>query len=215
MKVKWLGHASFLITADDGTRIITDPYVAGSGLKYGEINESADIVTVSHDHFDHNNVASVGGSPRVVNDPAPTDIKGIRFRGIPTYHDDNQGKDRGNNIIFIMDVNGVTVCHLGDLGHPLSSQQVADIGKVDVLLIPVGGFFTIDARVATEVHSKLNPSVVIPMHFKNDRCDFPIGGVEDFLQDKKAVIKADATEAEFKAGELPDSTEIVVLDPAL
>jgi len=215
MKVKWLGHASFLITADDGTRIITDPYIVGSGLKYGEINESADIVTVSHDHFDHNNVASVSGSPRVVNDSAPADIKGINFRGTPTFHDDNQGKDRGSNIIFIMEVDGVTVCHLGDLGHPLGNQQVADIGKVDVLFIPVGGFFTIDARVATEVCSKLNPGVAIPMHFKNDRCDFPIGGVEDFLQDKKAVIKADATEAEFKAGELPDSTEIVVLDPAL
>jgi L-ascorbate metabolism protein UlaG (beta-lactamase superfamily) len=215
MKVKWLGHASFLITADDGTRIITDPYITGNGLSYGEIKESADIVTVSHDHFDHNNVTSVGGNPRVVNDPSSTDIKGIKFRGIPTYHDDNQGKDRGNNIIFIMGVDGVTVCHLGDLGHPLSSQQVADIGRVDVVLIPVGGFFTIDARVATEVCSKLNPGVVIPMHFKNDRCDFPIGDVEDFLRDKKAVIRADATEAEFKAGELPDSTEIVVLDPAL
>ena len=215
MKVKWLGHASFLITAEDGTRIITDPYIAGNGLNYGEIDESADIVTVSHDHFDHNNVAAVKGGPQVVKDPAPTEIKGIKFRGVPTYHDDNQGKDRGNNVIFIMEVDGVKVCHIGDLGHPLSSQQVADVGKVDVMLVPVGGFFTIDAGAATEVCSKLSPRVVIPMHFKNDRCEFPITGVDDFLQGKEAVVKPDATEAEFKAGELPDNTEIVVLNPAL
>jgi len=215
MKVKWLGHASFLITSDGGTKIITDPFIPGNGLSYGEIKESADIVTVSHDHFDHNNVASVGGNPQVVKDAEPVEIKGIKFRGVPTYHDDNLGKDRGNNVIIIMDVDGVQVCHLGDLGHPLSSQQVADIGKVDVLLIPVGGFFTIDAEVATEVCAKLNPGVVIPMHFKNDRCEFPIAGVEDFLQGKAVVTRAGVTEAEFKAGELPDKTEIRVLDPAL
>jgi len=215
MKVKWLGHASFLITTADGTRIITDPYTAGQGLKYGEINESADIVTVSHEHFDHNNVASVGGNPQVIRDPAPKEVKGIRFWGIPTYHDDNQGKSRGDNTIFVMDVDGVRLCHLGDLGHPLSDQQVADIGKVDVLLAPVGGFFTIDGKGASDVCRKLNPRVVIPMHFKNDRCDFPIGGVDDFLKDKEAVIQAEATEAEFKPGEFPENTEIVVLDPAM
>jgi len=215
MKVKWLGHASFLITSDNGTSIITDPYVAGSGLKYGEIKESADIVTVSHDHFDHNNVAAVGGSPQVVKDAAATEIKGIGFRGVPTYHDDNQGKDRGRNVIFIMDIDGMKICHAGDLGHSLSSQQVAEIGKVDVLLVPVGGFFTIDARVATEVCNALSPSVIIPMHFKNDRCDFPIAGVEDFIAGKAAVLQPEATEAEFRAGELPEDTEIVVLNPAL
>jgi len=114
-----------------------------------------------------------------------------------------------------MEVDGVKVCHIGDLGHPLSTQQVADIGKVDVLLVPVGGFFTIDAKVATEVCEQLNPRVVIPMHFKNDRCEFPITGVEDFIQGKAAASKAGVTELEFKAGALPDKTEIRVLDPAL
>ena len=213
MKVKWLGHASFLITSDSGTKIITDPYTAGSGLRYGEIKESADIVTVSHEHFDHNNVASVGGNPEVVKGDA--EAKGIKFKGVSTYHDASEGKERGSNTIICFEVDGMRVCHLGDLGHPLSDKDVAEVGKVDILLAPVGGFFTIDAKVASEVCSKLNPRVVIPMHFKNDRLDFPISGVDDFLQGKEGVTKLDSSEGEFKAGELPTTTQIMVLKPAL
>jgi len=213
MKVKWLGHASFLITSDSGTKIVTDPYAAGGGIKYGEIKESADIVTVSHEHFDHNNVASVGGNPAVVKGDA--EAKGIKFEGIATYHDTSEGKERGNNTIICFEVDGIRVCHLGDLGHPLSDKQVAEAGKVDIVLAPVGGFFTIDAKVASEVCSKLNPRVVIPMHFKNDKLDFPISGVDDFLQGKEEVSKLESSEAEFKAGQLPAATQIVVLEPAL
>jgi L-ascorbate metabolism protein UlaG (beta-lactamase superfamily) len=209
MKIKWLGHASFLITSDSGTRIITDPYICGSGLRYDEIKEAADVVTVSHDHFDHNNVASVGGNPQVIKKPG--EAKGIKFEGVPTYHDASGGSERGNNTIFCMDIDGVRVCHLGDLGHPLSDQQVANIGKVDVLLIPVGGFFTIDAKVASEVCDRLSPRVIIPMHYKNEKCEFPISGVDDFLEGKGNVRKLDSSEAEFKAGALPAETEIVVL----
>lgn len=213
MKIKWLGHASFLITSAGGTRIITDPYIVGSGLKYGEIKESADVVSVSHDHFDHNNVAAVGGSPQVVKGTA--EAKGVKFAGVATYHDASQGKERGDNTIISMDVDGVTVCHLGDLGHPLSDKEVADIGKVDVLLVPVGGFFTIDAKTATEVCNKLNPKVIIPMHFKTDKCDFPIASVDDFLEGKQGVTKADSSEVEYTPGQLPETTEIVVLKPTL
>ena len=123
--------------------------------------------------------------------------------------------DRGTNIIFVMEVDGVKVCHIGDLGHPLSSQQIADVGKVDVLLIPVGGFFTIDAAAATGVCKSLNPRVIIPMHFKNERCEFPIAPVDDFLEGKETVVKAEATEAEFKITDLPDQVEVVVLDSVL
>ena len=213
MKVRWLGHASFLITSDNGTRIITDPYVVGSGIKYGEIQESADVVTVSHEHFDHNNVDSVGGSPQVVKESA--EVKGVKFEGVATYHDASGGSERGNNTIFCMDIDGVRLCHFGDLGHPLSGQQVADIGKVDVLLIPVGGFFTIDSKVASEVCDLLKPSVIIPMHFKNDKLDFPIASVDDFIEGKGNVRKMDSSEVEFKAGALPAETEIIVLKPTL
>jgi len=213
MKIKWLGHATFMITSDTGTRIITDPYARGEYLTYGDIKESADIVTVSHDHFDHNNVAAVGGNPEVVR--GTTEAKGIKFQGIPAYHDESQGKERGNNTIFSFEVDGVKICHLGDLGHPLSDKQVSEIGKVDILLIPVGGFFTIAPRVACQTCDQLNPRVIIPMHYKNDKCGLPIAGVDEFLQGMKDITRLDASEVEFKAGELPASTQTMVLKPAL
>jgi L-ascorbate metabolism protein UlaG (beta-lactamase superfamily) len=213
MNIKWLGHASFLITSGSGTKIITDPYKVGSGLSYGQIKESADIVTVSHDHFDHNNVASVGGKPEVVKGAAK--VKEIEFKGVPTYHDEAEGGQRGKNTIFCFEVDGVNICHLGDLGHRLSDKQVAEIGSVDVLLVPVGGYYTIDARVATEVCDRLKPKVIIPMHYKTAKCDFPIASVEEFLKGKEEVTRLKTSEVEFKSGALPSRTQIVVLQPAL
>ena len=213
MKIKWLGHACFVITSDTGIKIITDPYVTGGGLSYGEIEESADIVTVSHEHGDHNNVSAVQGNPRVVRGTA--ELKGIRFKGIPTYHDDVGGKSRGGNTILSFEVDRIRVCHLGDLGHQLSAQQVAELGSVDILLIPVGGFFTIDAKVASQVCNQLAPKLVIPMHYKTNKCEFPIASVDEFIRGKKDVSRLDASEVEFKQGELPASTQIIVLKSAL
>ncbi len=214
MKIKWLGHASFMITSDTGTKIITDPYVTGGALNYGEIKESADIVTVSHEHFDHNNAAAVGDNPEVVKGTA--EAKGIKFNGTATHHDDAGGSQRGNNIIFCFEVDGIRICHLGDLGHPLSDKQVAELGSVDIVLIPVGGNYTIDAKVATEVCGKLAPKVIMPMHYRNERCSsFPVAGVDEFLQGKADVSKPDSSEVEFKQGELPATTQIIVLQSAL
>ena len=213
MKIKYLGHASFMITSDTGIKILTDPYVTGGILSYGEIEESADIVTVSHNHGDHNNVAAVRGNPEVVR--GVTKIRGIEFKGTPTYHDDAGGKLRGNNTILCFEVDGATVCHLGDLGHQLSDKQIAELGRIDILLIPVGGFYTIDAKVATEVCNQLKPKVIIPMHYKNDKCGYPIAGVDGFLQGKEGVSRLDASEVEFKPGELPATTQIIVLKSAL
>ena len=215
MKVKWLGHASFLITSDKGTRIITDPYQTGGALKYAEVKEPADVVTVSHEHFDHNKVDGIPGKPQVYKGGAPLEVKGVKFTGVATYHDENKGKDRGPNTITCMEMDGMRLCHLGDLGHTLSPSEVAQIGRVDVLLIPVGGFYTINAAVATEVAGKLKAKVVIPMHFKNDRCAFPVGGVEEFVAGKKNVTMVNGTEVEFKADKLPAAAQIMVLKPAL
>ena len=168
---------------------------------------------MSHGHGDHNNVAAVRGNPDVVRGTAT--VKGIEFRGIPTYHDDAGGQQRGENTIFCFEVDGIRVCHLGDLGHPLDDKQVTELGSVDILLTPVGGYYTIDARVATEVCNQLKPRVIIPMHYKTDKLAYPIAGVDEFLQGKGNLSRLDTTEVEFKQGGLPASTQIIVLKSAL
>ena len=213
MKVKWLGHSAFVITSDTGIRIITDPYATEEILSYGDIKESADIVTISHEHHDHNNAAAVRGNPAVVR--KTTEVKGINFRGIPTYHDEAAGKERGNNTIFCFEVDGVKVCHLGDLGHMLNERQAAELGEIDILLTPVGGFYTIDAATASQICDQLKPRVIIPMHYRNKKCTSPISGVDEFLQGKKNASQPDASEVEFKSGKLPADTQIIVLQPAL
>ncbi len=215
MKIKWLGHASFLITSDAGVKLITDPYEPIMGMNYKPIDESADIVTVSHGHGDHNNVAAVRGNPKVIDKSTPVEVKGIKISGIDTFHDASSGSERGSNVIYDIDLDGIRVCHLGDLGHMLDDRQSAAIGKVDVLLAPVGGNFTIDAGTVDAVVKKLKPAVVIPMHFCNDRCpDFPVAGVDSFTEGKTNVTVMDRSEVEYKAGKLPEDTGIVVLKPA-
>ena len=212
MTIKLLGHASFLITSEDGVRIITDPYEPGGydgALRYGPITDEADIVTVSHDHADHNYVAGVPGNPVVVT--KSTEVSGISFRVIDSYHDDAQGAERGPNRIFCFVVDGIKVCHLGDLGHLLSTEQASSIGDVDVLLIPVGGHFTIDAQGATRTIEQLQPAVAIPMHYKTPKVDFPIGPVDDFLAGKQNVEDSGASQMTVCADELGEGPQIIVL----
>ena len=213
MKVKWLGHACFLITSEARLKIITDPYPQASGLSYSSIKEAADIIIMTHDHFDHNNISAVPGKPQVLTGSGVKTIKGIEFKGINTFHDGSQGKERGANMAFCFSIDGMKVCHLGDLGHRLNQEQVAEIGSIDVLLIPIGGVFTIDAKLASTVVDDLKPKVVMPMHYKTTKCDWPLNTAEDFVADKKNVRKLDVSEIEFKVDELPNSTEIIILQP--
>jgi L-ascorbate metabolism protein UlaG (beta-lactamase superfamily) len=215
MKIKCLGHACFLITSGDGLRVITDPYAVGGGINYSPIKETADVVVVSHDHNDHGNVSSIQGKPEVIKGSGKKTAKGIQFKGIAAYHDASQGKQRGTNTIFCFTMDDIRLCHLGDLGHVLSPGQVTEIGAVDILFIPVGGFYTIDAPVASQVCDQLKPKIVVPMHYKTPKCAYPIAGVEDFLQGEKNVRKVGGSEVEFELEKLPSATEIVLLQPAL
>jgi L-ascorbate metabolism protein UlaG (beta-lactamase superfamily) len=215
MKIKWLGHSCFLITSKNGTRVITDPYTVGGGISYSPIKETVDIVVVSHGHNDHNNVSAIPGKPEVVKGNGTKTAKGIQFKGIASYHDSSQGEQRGPNTIFCFNVDDLKLCHLGDLGHMLSPAQINEIGAVDILFAPVGGFFTIDASVASQVCDQLKPKVVIPMHFKTPKCAYPIAGIEDFLRGKKDVRRLRDSEVQLERGELPSATEIVLLQPAL
>jgi L-ascorbate metabolism protein UlaG (beta-lactamase superfamily) len=215
MKIKWLGHASFLLTSEEGKKIITDPYSVAGGISYAPIDESADVVTVSHDHEDHNNYRAVKGSPHIIKREGISKVEGIEFKGIASYHDSEKGSQRGSNIIFCFTVDGIKICHLGDLGHLLSPKQIIDIGPVDIVLIPVGGYYTIDAEKATAVSQSLKAKVVIPMHYKTTRCGYPISQAEEFLIGKKNVRTLNASEVEFGKEKLPEETEIVVLQHAL
>jgi len=215
MKIKWLGHACFLITSKDGTRVITDPYTVGGGINYSPVKETADVVVVSHDHSDHNNISTVQGKPEVVKGNVTKTAKGIQFKGIASYHDASQGEQRGPNTVFCFTIDDVKLCHLGDLGHVLSPEQINKIGAIDILFVPVGEPYTIGASVASRVCDQLKPKVVIPMHFKTPKCVYPIAGVEGFLKGKKNVRRVEGSEVEFEREKLPAATEIVLLQPAL
>ncbi|MDH7481969.1 MAG: MBL fold metallo-hydrolase [Armatimonadota bacterium] len=218
MKIQWLGHSCFLLVASDGTKIIMDPYESnafGGGLKYERIKIAPDIVTVSHSHADHGYVEGLPNHFEVVSDVGEKQIRGISIKGIKSYHDKERGTVRGNNIIFVVEVDGIRVCHLGDLGHVLSADQVNEIGAVDILLIPVGGYYTIGPEEASAVVDQLNPKVVIPMHFKTPKVEFPIVGVDEFLRGKQNVRRFDSSEFEITKDTLPAERQIVVLKYAL
>jgi L-ascorbate metabolism protein UlaG (beta-lactamase superfamily) len=215
MKIKWLGVASFLITSDEGVQIIIDPYKTGGPIKSAEYKGPADIVTISHAHNDHSYTVNIEGNPVIIKDAKPAEVKGIKFNGIAAFHDEVQGKKRGPNNVMYMDVDGLRICHLGDLGHMLNDGQIAQIGKVDILLAPVGGEWAINGATAWEIAKKLQAKVVIPMHYRNERCDFPVATVDDFLKGKKNVTVLNSSEIEFKSGKLPEEIQIIVLKSAL
>jgi L-ascorbate metabolism protein UlaG (beta-lactamase superfamily) len=218
MKIKWYGHSAFLITSDEGIKIIMDPYEPGAfggQLSYEKIKDQADIVITSHDHGDHNYTKDLPGTPQIVKGSGSKTIKGISIKGIPTYHDLSKGSERGTNTVFTLKIDNIQLCHLGDLGHLLSDKELAEIGPVDILLIPVGGFFTIDPKEATQVADQIKPKILIPMHFKTAKCGFPIAPVEDFLKGKVNTKRPKTSEINFDKKNLPQQMEVVVLEHSL
>ena len=218
MKVKWLGHACFLITAENGTKILTDPYEPGGfggSIRHGPITEQVQIVTSSHEHADHGHLKDLPGEPIILRTAGSFVAEGIAFEGVQTFHDTKQGAERGLNVVFAFVVDDVKVCHLGDLGHVLSADQAVKIGAVDVLLTPVGGFFTIGPDEAWEVAEQLAAKLVIPMHFKTPKIDFPIAGVDDFVEGKPNVKRLHESQIEVKKSDLPAERQIIVLESAL
>lgn len=214
MKIKYLGHASFFITTANGTKIITDPYTPNERIKLAPVTETADIVTMSHSHGDHSNIASVKGNPQGIMGAGKWNIKGVEIQGIAAFHDNAGGKSRGPSTIFCFTADGIRVCHLGDLGHMLPDAQIAEMGRVDVLLTPMAGNYTMDAATATELMNRLKPAVTVPMHYRNPKVDYPVETVEAFTSGKKNVVVSDSSEISLEKGELPKG-EIVVLKPAL
>lgn len=225
-QIKWLGHSTFLLTSANGTKILIDPLNAGSTRYAIATIYDTDAVTVSHEHGDHNNVAMAGSSALIIRGLTGTGanqtwstvnqtVKGVRITSIspvvPMYHDNVSGAQRGRNTVFIYEVDGLRIVHMGDLGHTLSPAAVQAIGRADVILIPVGGFYTIDAVDATTVVGQLNPKVVIPMHYKTaaQSANWPGVGVDAFLTGK-TVVRVQSTTIRLTPATLPAQTTVMI-----
>ncbi|RJP31215.1 MAG: MBL fold metallo-hydrolase [Actinobacteria bacterium] len=210
VRISWLGHAMFLLEDGAGHRLVTDPYNDYVGYRLPDV--AADIVLISHDHADHSNSSVVKGEPVVVRDPSPRDIAGVKISGFPTYHDASGGSERGPNIVYRWEMQGLVFIHLGDLGHPLDADTLRDLGKIDVLFVPVGGFFTIAPAGAAQVVEALNPHIAIPMHFRNEACGFPIDTEEPFVSHFSVVERTGKMPAYISRDDLPEPVLVLIMD---
>jgi len=214
VKITWIGHACFLLEGSKAT-VLTDPF--DKSVPYPHFpGGPVDVVTVSHDHFDHSAVDRVAGTPTIVAKPGKTTAHGVDFLGIPSYHDDVQGAARGDNLLFAFDLDGIRVAHLGDLGAGLSPEQIDSLDGVEVLLVPVGGHYTIGPKQAKIVAASL-PSVrlLIPMHFRTDViADWPIAPVEDFVRTMDNVHQIGTSAVSLNRETLPERLEVWILNYA-
>jgi L-ascorbate metabolism protein UlaG (beta-lactamase superfamily) len=220
-KLTWLGQACFVLETAAGTKVVMDPFSKGIGYEL-PAGLRADLITISHEHPDHNNVALATNKPRVLRG-LTADKKGwtrieekfkdVTIRSVGVYHDDKRGADRGLNTVFVFEVGGVRIVHMGDLGHPLTDAQRAAIGAVDVLLVPVGGTFTIDAREATRLVDQIRPRLmVVPMHYKTGATTIKgLEGVADFLEGKTNVRRETTPTISLSPVKARPAVEIVVL----
>ena len=217
MEIVYLGHSSFLLRGKSA-RVVCDPFDSSMvGLKFPKVEAS--LVTISHGHGDHNFTSSVAGvegkDPFIINGPGEYEVGGVSVFGIGTFHDASGGSERGKNTVYVIEVDGVKICHLGDLGHKLSDEQVRAVGEVDVLLVPVGGFYTIDAKTASEVVAQLEPRIVIPMHYKVSGLIENLGGkistAEEFLKEMGAGSLEPQPKLVVTKDKLPDQVQVVLL----
>ncbi len=217
--IKWFGHSCFLIESSQGTKILTDPLGEETGYPLPEV--MPDIITISHEHFDHNYVRPYRGKPKVIRGLTPDardwekieeTIKDVTVSNVFTYHDNKSGKKDGLNSIFIFQLEQLKIVHLGDLGHLLTEEQVKTLGEIDVLLIPIGGVVTIDPFEATDVLEQLRPKVTIPMHYRTPICTFMFYSTKNFIKDKTNVRQAEGNTIKVSKDNLPNSPEIVILD---
>ena len=209
MEINWLGHSCFRLKGRQAT-VITDPYPPDLGYSLGK--PTAHIVTVSHRHPGHSYVQGIAGEPRLVTGPGEYEISGVLITGIATFHDRERGQKRGKNTVYLIEIDGVSVCHLGDLGHVLTAEQIEEIGNVDVLLLPVGGVSTLNAPMAAEVVRQLEPKAVVPMHYKTEAINWEMEPVDKFLKEIGVKQIDSQPKLSFTGSGLPASTQIFLLD---
>ena len=209
MDITWLGHSCFRIKGSQAV-VITDPFPPDLGYSLGKL--TADIVTVSHQHPSHSNIRGIGGEPKIIKGPGEYEIKGVLIIGVATFHDAEGGSKRGKNIVYLMEIDGISICHLGDLGHVLTAGQVEEIGDVDVLLLPVGGASTIGAGMAAEVIRQLEPKAIVPMHYKTPVVNRDLEPVEKFLKEMGMEQIEPRPKLSINKSNLPLSTQVFLLN---
>lgn len=212
MKIQYLGHSSFKITTS-GVTIVTDPFdPAKVGLPYPKIQ--ADLVLSSHDHFDHHYLEAITGEPFVINAPGEYEVKGVKVRGFQTFHDDKGGVERGKNTVYLFEAENLSLCHLGDLGHLLDEKIVEEFEDLDVLFVPVGGFYTIGPSEASKIVSKLEPKIIIPMHYRTEGMSESFKDLQPvmtFLGEMGLEQAEPRSELTLSSKSLPPEPEVVVL----
>ncbi len=214
MEIKYFGHSSFFLKGKTAT-VVTDPFDPQMvGLKFPKIEAS--VVTISHQHQDHNCSDLVGGNPLIVNIPGEYEKQDARITGFSTYHDKKQGEERGRNTLFKIEMDGVSILHCGDLGHILNDELIEEVNGVDVLLIPIGGFYTIDADEALAVARKIEPSIVIPMHYNTPKLNQQgfgkLAPVSTFLTKIGAEPMEPVKKLVVKKEELTEEMKVVVME---
>lgn len=209
MNITYYGHSCFKIISN-GLVIITDPFDKSVGLVPPRLG--ADIITVSHDHYDHNNTQAISGSPFIINGPGEYEIKGISIKGILSFHDNCQGQERGLNTIYLIETEGIKLCHLGDFGQDkLIDTQFEAINNPDILFIPVGGKYTIDAASASSLISQVEPKIVLPMHYKISGLKIDLAPLDKFLKEMGIAQKEPIDKLTIKKKDLPQETEVMVM----
>ena len=208
LQIRWHGHACFEVT--NTVTLVTDPH-DGKSIGIPAPSVEGDIVLVSHDHYDHNKVKSVEKEgTRIVTDGRKRTLSNIEIKGFDSFHDEAEGSKRGNNIIFKFNADGINFCHLGDLGHDLDEETISEIGDVDILFIPVGGTYTIDAEQAWDLANKIKPRIIVPMHYKIEGLSLPITGIDPFLEKNKYRVLKVGNEIDIEKEDLPKDPEIWV-----
>ena len=209
MEITYLGHSCFKIRGKQAT-VVTDPYGPGVVLDQGK---TAGIVTVSHDHPNHSNASGMSGNPRIINRPGEYEVAGALIIGVPTFHDNEKGAKRGKNTVFVVEMDDLSLCHLGDLGHPLTDAQLEEIGRVDVLMVPVGGVHTIGSSSAAALVRQMDPRIVLPMHYRtpvSDRLD--LDPAQNFLQEMGVHDISPQPKLNFTKNNLPLLMQVIMLE---
>ncbi|MGL5245727.1 MAG: MBL fold metallo-hydrolase [Sarcina sp.] len=206
----WLGHSSFLIKTSNGKRILTDPFDIDIG--YTPFKGFVDIVTISHMHFDHNCITNLPKKTKILSEKGYYDSNSFSIRAFSSFHDDLNGSKRGDNLIFKFIIDELSLCHLGDLGHMLSDKTINDLGRIDVLFIPVGNYFTIKLDYVEKIIKILKPKYIIPMHYKTKNFNFFLDGIDKFLLKMKSYKKITKNILTINKNSLPTESIIVILN---